>query len=421
MQIEPISNDELQIHEPIIIESDEDFENQEWPGNGTQENPYLIENLRIESSVPCIAINNTRNHFIIQNCHIWSRANYYPTTSPMNEPTIQFSNVTNGNIIKCVIESRVDAIEIYNTSFCSISENVITSYPLHRGSGEGIITDQIMNCTLSHNLIFNLSSGILVHQAYFSLIENNTIVENGIGLGLGDNYQTLVINNTVVFNSEGISVGGNNNIIFGNRIGSNGYMTVRDHGDFNQWDDNISIGNGWYDYNGTGVYVIPGLANSIDRYPWLCTNFNYTINDYFGPLIRFNPWALVTMTQAGPHETHSFMARVNDPASVDSVFVFYRFSEADPFTCLELNSTPSEEHPDSYSHTIRMNDPYDITLYYYYWANDSLGNSRQAPMDRFFWHTHPDVIPDSLDEFAIIVVLTMGIIAILIIIYKKRR
>ena len=84
-------------------------------------------------------------------------------------------------------------------------------------------------------------------------------MQNGVGLGLGDNNQTLVTNNTIVSNSEGIIVSGNNNIIFGNRIGSNGYMTVRDYGEFNQWDDNISIGNGWFDYNGLGVYNLGQL------------------------------------------------------------------------------------------------------------------------------------------------------------------
>ncbi|MBS3794064.1 MAG: hypothetical protein KGY80_04160, partial [Candidatus Thorarchaeota archaeon] len=32
-------------HDPIIITSNADFESQEWPGNGTQEDPYLIEGL----------------------------------------------------------------------------------------------------------------------------------------------------------------------------------------------------------------------------------------------------------------------------------------------------------------------------------------------------------------------------------------
>ena len=419
IQLELSNNEESQIHEPIIIKCNEEFEDQNWPGNGTRENPYIIENIRIESSTPCIVIENTRKHFVIRNCYLWRRMEYL--RGSLSGSTVHFSNITNGIIMKCKIESIEDALEMNLASYCNISQNVITSYPIHYSSGEGVILEQIVNCTVSHNIIYNLSSGILLNQAYHSRIENNTIVQNGVGLGLGDNNQTLVTNNTIVSNSEGIIVSGNNNIIFGNRIGSNGYMTVRDYGEFNQWDDNISIGNGWFDYNGLGVYIIPGLANSVDHYPWLCNNFNYTIEDCFGPLIRFWPWVLVTMTQAGPHETHFFTASVNDYSGVDSVLVYYRLTTSGPFTCLEMNFTPSEQHPHAYSYTLEMSDPYDITLYYYYWANDSLGNFRQAPMDKFRWNLYRETTPETPFDFTILVVLTLGIIVILVTIYRKHR
>ena len=46
-------------YDPISIQSNGDFESQGWSGTGTQDDPYIIENLRISSNSVCIAINNT--------------------------------------------------------------------------------------------------------------------------------------------------------------------------------------------------------------------------------------------------------------------------------------------------------------------------------------------------------------------------
>jgi hypothetical protein len=40
-----------------------------------------------------------------------------------------------------------------------------------------------------------------------------------------------------------------------------------DNGGNNSWDNGINSGNYWDDYSGTGHYVIPGQANSSDRFP----------------------------------------------------------------------------------------------------------------------------------------------------------
>lgn len=432
MQIELANNDESQIRDSIIIDSDEDFENQNWSGAGTQENPYILENIRIDSPAPCVNITGTRKHFIIRECSFWSRTSYYPLKSS-KEATIIFSNISNGAIIGCVIEGgdNYDCVQLDISTNCRISNNIISAYPgwlspsreLQSFRGDnGIYARDSSNCTLNHNTITKWKTAIYIHGSNSSIIFNNTVAENYMGLEIRWSNRNSVVNNSIISNSVGIEArGGQRNSIFGNRIGLNEIINAYDYTHANLWDDNISLGNAWDDYNGSGSYAIPSESDVVDRYPWICINFSYTILDYFGPVIIFYPWAFVTMTQAGPHETHSFIAKVNDSTGVDSVFVFYRFSTSGPFTCLELNFTPSERHPDSYSYILRMNDPYNIILYYYYWANDSLGNSRQAPIDRFHWHTYPDVIPDSWDEFAIIVVLTVGIIAILIIIYKKRR
>ncbi len=57
-------------HDPIQILSDAYWSSQGWPGAGTTENPYRIENLIINPPTwtHAIEINNTRCHVLIQNC-----------------------------------------------------------------------------------------------------------------------------------------------------------------------------------------------------------------------------------------------------------------------------------------------------------------------------------------------------------------
>lgn len=67
-----ISQLSYEIHDPIIITSDADFEmqsvNEGWEGNGTETHPYIIENYSISSVQTCISINYTSVYFIISDC-----------------------------------------------------------------------------------------------------------------------------------------------------------------------------------------------------------------------------------------------------------------------------------------------------------------------------------------------------------------
>ena len=58
-------------HEPISITSDEDFITLGFAGNGTAEDPYIIEGYNITTSTGCgIFITETTKFFIISNCYM---------------------------------------------------------------------------------------------------------------------------------------------------------------------------------------------------------------------------------------------------------------------------------------------------------------------------------------------------------------
>jgi len=56
------------------------------------------------------------------------------------------------------------------------------------------------------------------------------------------------------------------NMVYNNSFDSNG-INAWDDGLGNSWDDGVGIGNRWSDYAGSGVYLIGGIAGSVDRYP----------------------------------------------------------------------------------------------------------------------------------------------------------
>ncbi|GAJ01466.1 unnamed protein product, partial [marine sediment metagenome] len=58
-------------HSPIEIASDEDFVTYGFQGNGTADNPYIIEGLNITTAHSLgIGISLTSKFFIIRNCHV---------------------------------------------------------------------------------------------------------------------------------------------------------------------------------------------------------------------------------------------------------------------------------------------------------------------------------------------------------------
>jgi hypothetical protein len=76
------------------------------------------------------------------------------------------------------------------------------------------------------------------------------------------------MNNTISYNSIGVRIdsGCFYNTIYLNRFVNNAEQ-ARDFGKFNRWDDGISLGNYWSDYEGIGPYQINGDARSRDHHP----------------------------------------------------------------------------------------------------------------------------------------------------------
>jgi len=271
-------------HNQIVISTDTDFSTQGWPGNGTHENPYVIEGLNITAEETCISIVDTTVYFEIRNCLISSQ-------TPSSSDGIYLNNVVNVKIQDCIIERHQNGISLIRADNCNLTDNIAIN---NANNGFKIIVSD--KCILSNNLASNnINKGISLWESNYCRVLNNTVMNNSIsGFTLYESHNNTLTSNTATVCGTGFSfsnsdnctltynsaVGNSgygiyldtwsdNNTLYLNRFGDNGKNNARDHGGSNAWDDGISSGNYWKDYDGFGTYQILGRAGSVDYYPFV--------------------------------------------------------------------------------------------------------------------------------------------------------
>lgn len=375
-KIQPVTHDIVipSQHRPVSIRSDSDFETQGWPGNGSVNNPFRIENLSFETSgrfYYLINIENVSSHFVIQNC----RFSLPPQHSGVG---VSLREVSNGRIInsefthlsKGIFSDTVSNVTIANCSF--------------KYSSEGIYFWKSNEVQISNNTFLHSYQGLQFELVVNSTVTNNTFLFNDGGIWIYNSSECNLTSNFIAYNREiGVELGYDCNLIriFGNKIAFNrnarGQVDVnaRDDGYDNLWDDNVSIGNEWGDYSGSGNYTIPGLAGSIDRFPSLA-DF-----DLVGPEIyHVTDWGVTITPGTCRDSALGFQAIVIDHSGVDSVLLYFRDYDGEIWQWIEM--APSATTPDAY--TFYFEDPlnsgelfyrWQSIRYYYVWANDTIGLS----------------------------------------------
>ena len=200
----PITNGDLSApsalsnHNEISITNDSQFNttNGMVSGNGSEGNPYIIENWSIDvKNYHGINIENTQAHFIIRNCHI------YNSTSSINIG-IYFNNVTNGSIVDCRVTVYMGGIHIYNSMRNLIHNNSV--YKINNLNNRNI-------------------KGIEIKDSELNTINRNEVRYNGIGIGLISSDNNTIKNNLALNNiNRGIYLyESNENTCLHNRINNN--------------------------------------------------------------------------------------------------------------------------------------------------------------------------------------------------------
>ncbi|MHA1185541.1 MAG: right-handed parallel beta-helix repeat-containing protein [Candidatus Heimdallarchaeota archaeon] len=313
-------------HDPINITSDGDFSSYSFAGDGSFQNPYLIEGLSIINSTSPfgILINNTASHFIVRNCYLETNAFGLVVENVANNTAIVMDNIAFGNnagafvlrsthyaiVSNNVAELDRVGINITNCFGVYVGNNTLTGgIPAGYSCHSGILTTNCENIVILNNSISNFNNGFYSKKSSEMFLENNTILysieDYGIYLTEESNYNHI-INNTICYSTtlDGIhlSESSDNEIAFNTLINNTDYGcnlqidsldNVIHHNNFlnnnhnstqgfaasidNSWyDTSLNEGNYWSNWNNTGVYNLIGVGE--DPYPLNTTQFaNWTI------------------------------------------------------------------------------------------------------------------------------------------------
>ena len=178
-----------QLHAPIKIINDSDFRTQadeeNWPGDGSFQHPYVIEGLQITGAINLIEIYNTSVYFQISSCSLTH-----------GRVGISLYHVTNGFLFNnTIFECLEMGIFLQSSGNCTFANNSITAngfglymtscsdnliqYNFISANGQrGIFSTDLTNCTIFSNHITHNSNGIFMEffhgiQILDNLIENN--------------------------------------------------------------------------------------------------------------------------------------------------------------------------------------------------------------------------------------------------------
>jgi len=200
------------LHSPIYISGDADFATQAategWPGNGTEENPYIIEGYEITGTGDGIYIESTTVWFIIRNCYVHASGNGIylyalgngivencTVVSGFNEG-ITVSGSSNVRVINCTASNAV-YFGIYSYS----SNNVeIINCTAYQNNYYGIMVESsqdvtVLNCTTHDNTYV----GIYLKYSTYCTVRNNTMKGESIFVyGSVDQCTLHVIDNNTV-------------------------------------------------------------------------------------------------------------------------------------------------------------------------------------------------------------------------------
>ena len=292
---------DLTPHVGFVIDHNNDFLTYGLPGEGTEGDPYRIENFNITGS---ISITDVSKYFLIQNCYVKGggsgivvinspyvgriennyvdSSTYGITIRESGKSTIinnTITNVFNNNIwldysafctvadnrckynIRCEYSIYSNITNNYviggNIFLRESSYSLVTNNTCIDTDGSGIQIENSSSVLVKDNICNNCRRGILVQNCDTIIVEGNTCNNNDpeYGIGVVDSPFTVVTNNTC-----------DNNLWYSIAVHSSDYSNVTYNSCYNNT-DSFSIGSDYclVTYNEveeTAIYGIEVLGNN---------------------------------------------------------------------------------------------------------------------------------------------------------------
>ncbi|MHA1338819.1 MAG: right-handed parallel beta-helix repeat-containing protein [Promethearchaeota archaeon] len=211
-------------------------------GNGTRQNPWLIENLTLScdnSTLALIRIKNTTDFFIIKNCLLVGGGNAI-FLEDVSNGLVQNNNITNTTYSSIYIAGLSENITIEKNKISqSIKQFSVACILVDYAKNVSIIGNEIFNNThfgesaikfrdasngtVSSNIIYNnIFDGIIFGHCYDMIVKNNTIFNVTNGIYPQSSWNITLLSNQIYNNYIGIRITGiENYTIYFNTIYNN--------------------------------------------------------------------------------------------------------------------------------------------------------------------------------------------------------
>ncbi|MHA1937726.1 MAG: right-handed parallel beta-helix repeat-containing protein, partial [Candidatus Thorarchaeota archaeon] len=250
IQPSPLPYQPLQLtpHGAIEIDGDANFAAtallEEWPGDGSPENPYIIDGLEIDlgdGPSHCIDIRNTRVSFIISNCNLTGA---YPLGWQYREAGIHLNNVTNGELVENIVDSNYNGIILYKSDY-----NTVVNNTFNNNTRNGIALEESDSNTVINNICNKNNFGIRLGSSNHNTVANNTCNNNDYGIHLYESHSNTVTDNICNNNRFGIYLdnGSESNTMANNTCNSNRIGIYLTESDSNTVENNTFLGNTEHD------------------------------------------------------------------------------------------------------------------------------------------------------------------------------
>ena len=317
-------------HDPILITSDEGFESQGWPGSGTQNDPYVIEELNITTTDDCVVIENTTVHFVIKDCLFKSPGQNDDGSG------VRFIHVENGLIESTIAENKKDGFLIEQSGNCRLTDNDAL-----QNSRYGFYLWASNSCVLIDNSAWeNGWAGFRVSYSESNTLRNNTATENFGGASIGDGFSLVYSSNCTLTNNTAWdnSAGGFSASVLSNCTLTDNIATDNGASGFYipASDDCILMGNTASENVGAGFRF-----GNVIRFT--LTNNTAQRNDYIGFLFQSSfDCTLVNNTALENSEFGFELYRSNSFIMLNNTLSPYGIHLASSNSCVVCNNTFGE-------------------------------------------------------------------------------
>ncbi len=175
---------------PISIRSDSELmakaKTERWPGTGTIDAPYLIENLTIRSDVTCIRIQHTSLYFRLGHSRLLSK-------SESNGVGLYFHNVTNAVVKNMTIANKRIGMVIQSSNNCVFLKNSVKSI-----SDAGIKISDSSYMKVLQNTAKRAYIGYELSQLRYSILnKNNATLISSNAIDFYDGTDCVLHANTI--------------------------------------------------------------------------------------------------------------------------------------------------------------------------------------------------------------------------------